>query len=148
MAYDPDTGSLSWRDGGGDAGWLDQSNGYIRLMIDGIRLYAHNVIWFMVAGYYPDKKEVDHIDLDRANNRWDNFRKSSPTLQQANRGVQRNNALHTKGVSYCKSTGKYRADIRVNGKSVNLGRRPTIEEASELYARAAVEHYGEFARTE
>jgi len=123
------------------------SNGYIRLNVDGVGLYAHNVIWFMMTGEYPSKKEVDHIDLDRANNRWSNFRRANPTLQQANRGKQSNNKTGIKGVSYCAATGRYRADIRVGGKSVNLGRRDTPEEAAALYAEAAKQHFGEFART-
>ena len=147
LAYDPASGILSWRDGRGAAGRIDASNGYIRLKLDGIGLYAHNVIWFMMTGEYPSKKEVDHIDLDRANNRWINFRRANPALQQANRGMQSNNRIGLNGVSYCASTGRYRADIRVGGKRINLGRRDTPEEAAALYADAAKQHFGEFART-
>lgn len=144
--YDQETGILLRRDTCEEAGWLDKSTGYRRVNIDGRKYYVHNVIWFVMTGKYPTKKEVDHQNLDRANNRWLNLRRANPTLQQANRAVASNNKLGVKGVSFCKMTGRYRADIRVNGKSINLGRADTVEEASALYAEAAHRYYGEFAR--
>jgi hypothetical protein len=141
LQYDPETGDCT------PPGGIDSSNGYRRIRIDGTLYYLHNLIWFLMTGKYPAHKEVDHEDLNKINNRWINLRKARPDLQQANRGLQKNNKLRAKGVSFCKLTGRYRADIRVAGKRINLGRRDTIEEAAALYADAAKQHYGEFART-
>jgi HNH endonuclease/AP2 domain len=146
FSYERVNGILFSRETCTQAGWLDNSNGYWRVRVDGRVYYVHCLIWYLMTGKYPEKKEVDHADTDRANNRWSNLRRANPTLQQANRGVSSNNKLGVKGVSLCKSTGRYRADIRVNGRSINLGRYDTIEEASALYAEAARQYYGEFAR--
>jgi hypothetical protein len=145
--YDPESGLVTFVADGSTAGYFDKSNGYWRLKLDGVRYYLHNLIWFWVTGVYPGYKEVDHHDTDRGNNKWVNLRKANPSLQQANRGAAKNNKLGVKGVSLCKATGRYRADIIVKGKRINLGRRETIEGAAELYAIAASQYYGEFART-
>lgn len=147
LRYDPEAGVLAWVETGNQAGYFDKSNGYWRILINGESYYVHNLIWFMMTGIYPGYKEVDHRDTNRSNNVWANMRKATPSLQQANRGVASNNKLGVKGVSLCKATGRYRADIVVKGKRFNLGRRDTIADAAELYRIAAIEHYGEFART-
>jgi hypothetical protein len=45
-------------------------------------------------------------------------------------------------------SGTYAARITREGKTHHLGSFNTIEEASAVYAKAAKEHFGEFARTE
>lgn len=140
LKYDPETGVCE------PSGYLDKSTGYWRLRVNGKRYYLHQLIWCLMTGEWPEHKGVDHRDTDRANNRWENLRKATPGLQQANRTRQKNCKSGVKGVSLCKDTGRWRADIRVAGKSINLGRTGTIEEAAELYAIAAREHFGEFAR--
>jgi AP2-like factor (euAP2 lineage) len=47
-----------------------------------------------------------------------------------------------RGVSLTKSTGKWRAAIEVEGKSINLGSFVTEEEAALAYNRAAKTHFG------
>ena len=43
--------------------------------------------------------------------------------------------------------GKWRARINIAGKSIHLGVTITEKEAANLYDKAAIKHYGEFALT-
>lgn len=140
LTYNPETGECS------PCGYLDTSNGYYRLVVDGRRQYLHRLIWCLMTGEWPSPRKMDHKDLDRTNNRWANLRKATVSQQQANRGMQINCTSGIKGVSFCKATGRWRADIRVEGRSINLGRAETKEAAAALYAAGAELHHGEFAR--
>jgi hypothetical protein len=51
-----------------------------------------------------------------------------------------------KGVCYEKSRHKYKAYIEFGGRSINLGRFDTAEEAQAAYKAAARTYFGEFAR--
>ena len=51
-----------------------------------------------------------------------------------------------KGVSFCKSTNRWRAQITMDRKSVNVGRFQTKEEAANAYILKAREIRGEFAK--
>lgn len=50
-----------------------------------------------------------------------------------------------KGVSFCSATAKWRADIQVHQKRINLGRFNSKEEAKTKYNEAATHYFGEFA---
>jgi hypothetical protein len=64
-----------------------------------------------------------------------------------NSRLRRDNRSGLKGVGLAtpKST-TFRARIRVNGTQIAIGKFPTAIEAARAYDRAAVEHFGEFAR--
>ena len=96
---------------------------------------------------FPDSEIVDHINMNGLDNRRCNLRPCNKSQNMANRGACKNNKLGIKGVSYCKATGRYRADINCNGKRRNLGRFATPEEAAAAYITAAKILFGEFARS-
>jgi hypothetical protein len=152
LEYDQFSGQFRWRvwlNGFvkiGDVAGYPTSRGYIAIQIDGRAYQAHNLAWLYMTGEWPDP-EVDHHDLDGANNAWSNLRKATRTQQCANRRTQRNNKSGAKGVSLHKATGKYIAQIGINGKRKHLGLFETIQEAAGAYEKAAIEAFGEFART-
>ncbi len=51
-----------------------------------------------------------------------------------------------KGVTWDKARQKWRAQIRINGKSICIGRFAVEEDAAEAYNAAAFEAWGEFSR--
>ena len=95
----------------------------------------------------PDKAaQVDHIDMNPANNRRSNLRECSHNENLWNSGARKCSTSGLKGAFYERTTYKWRARISANGKRVSLGYFDTPEEAHEAYCLAAKEMHGEFAR--
>jgi hypothetical protein len=95
---------------------------------------------------YGDKRIGDHVNMDTLDNRRMNLRVASPAENLRNRGRQENNTSGYKGVGYMKVYKKWRARIKVGGRSIPLGYFNTPEEAYAAYCAAAVLHHAEFAR--
>ncbi len=91
------------------------------------------------------RRQVDHINGDRLDNRRSNLRWSTMSQNQANRGPTKKNTSGFKGVSWCKEKRKWAARIQVQNKMVNLGRYDEIEDAVSAYRNAAVNYFGEYA---
>lgn len=91
-------------------------------------------------------KDVDHADRNRLNNCRANLR---PCTRQDNLRNQckRAGSSQYKGVYWMAANGKWRAKIGVDRKSLHLGLYDTEQEAALAYDRAALMHFGEFART-
>lgn len=143
LDYDPETGIFIWRATGAVAG--SETHGYLRIVIDGKHYYAHRLAVLYMKGHWPPNL-ADHWNLNGLDNRWGNIREATKGQNAANSRAWKTNKLRTKGVSLCRATGKYRADIRINGKGRNLGRFGSIDEAYAAYDAAAKELFGEFAR--
>lgn len=108
------------------------------------RIYMHRLLLGLNKG---DRKHGDHKNGDSLDNRRSNLRVATVAENRRNCKRYRTNTSGYRGVHYSKKAEKYRATITINGRRVHLGFRDTAEEAHrELYAPAAREHYGDFAR--
>ena len=68
------------------------------------RLLAHRIVFAMHYKRWPDPdKEIDHRNLQKADNRISNLREVTPSENQHNRGAQKNNTSGIKGVSVLKT---------------------------------------------
>jgi HNH endonuclease len=92
----------------------------------------------------PRTKQIDHIDGDTMNNRRSNLRIATPTQNQQNRQYGYGYSDY-KGVNL--NMGLWRAKITVNKKQVHLGYFATEEAAALAYDEAALNYFGEFAKT-
>jgi len=82
---------------------------------------AHRLAFLYMEGVFPPN-QVDHIDRNRKNNRWENLRTATNAENCRNRtGVI--------GVYENKKTGGWYASIGVEGKSKYLGYFKTKEDA-------------------
>ena len=90
-------------------------------------ILAHRLAWYIYKGIMP-KDQIDHIDRDRTNNLETNLRDVTRSVNQHNRKA--------KGYTIEKSTGKYYAQIKLEGKQHFLGRFNTSEEATAAYLEA------------
>jgi hypothetical protein len=128
------------------AGSLD-GDGYIEITIFRRCYRAHRLAWLYMTGGWPDF-QIDHRNLKREDNRWENLREATGSQNQFNTRRQSNNKSGYKGVFFEKVRNKYRADIRSNGVSYTIGRFSSAEEAALAYRRQAEKLNGEFARCE
>jgi hypothetical protein len=148
--YDPATGLFTWRVArpkcrvGGLVGSTD-SKGYLRARIDYVEYRLHRLAVLYMVGEFP-ALEVDHKNLVRADNRWENLRLATGSQNQHNKGTQRNNTSGFVGVSFFRRTGTWRARCKVKGREVSLGYYKTAELAASAVSAARERLHGEFAR--
>jgi hypothetical protein len=153
VLYNPIDGSFVWRysRGGhikqGEPAGFPHYSGYITLKLDGKMYQAHRLAWLWVYGRWP-KEEIDHENLNRADNKINNLREATHSQNQHNTSAYKNNSTGMKGVTYLKQNKKWMAQIQRNKQNYYLGVYNTPEEAHVAYKTAAKEFFGEFARTE
>lgn len=151
LNYEPKTGAFTWRvdmqrgSKAGDVAGNVNCRGYRSIWINGLQFFAHRIAWAMSHGEWPEL-DIDHINENKSDNRISNLRHASRSENMFNRGKNKNNTSGVKGVSFCKCTGMWRAQMTLNRKPINIGRFKTKEEASEAYLNKAKEHRGEFAK--
>jgi len=99
--------------------------GGIRIANKRIYVRAHQFAYYY--HYKVDPSMIDHIDMNKANNKIENLRQTDAQLNQYNRickGYRTNNI------------GKYIGQIVCNGKNIYLGSFNTSEEAHNAYLKA------------
>jgi hypothetical protein len=107
------------------------------------RVFMHR---FLLGLEFGDKRTADHRNLESLDNRrFGNLRIADAFQQMANT-PKRDNKSGFRGVE--PKHGRFIARISTRGKKIRLGTFDTAEEASRVYAKAAKEFHGEFARTE
>jgi hypothetical protein len=89
---------------------------------------------------------IDHRNLNGLDNRRRNLRLATKAQNAANSPGHRDRKSKHKGVCFEKFTGRWLAQLRVNGKRVLKARFDTEAEAAIAYTVAVVQHCGEFGR--
>lgn len=152
LDYNPETGVFTWKNKiscknvvGEVAGGND--NGYVRISLYRQKHMAHRLAWFYVHGIWPDE-EVDHVNMDRSDNRICNLRPANKEQNSRNRHAQVNNKVGLKGVcEHAQQPGKYTAQIGINNKKKHLGIFTDPLEAHKAYVKASSELHQKFGRT-
>lgn len=108
---------------------------------------AHRIVWEMFNGQIPDGMEIDHIDRDSGNNRIENLRLASRVQNMQNTVAHKNNTSGVKNVSWSKQDGKWRVQIRHDGKYKWIGYFSILADAAKAAEKARAEFHGKFART-
>lgn len=147
-----DNGTLTWIGrrnrtdlNGKTAGTISPYDGYAYIKFRQKRIPAHRVVYFLHNGFFP--LEIDHINRVRHDNRIENLRDAITHKNNlGNQSLQkRGKTSKYKGVCFDKNRGKWMAAIKVNRKTVYLGRFTNEELAAEAYNFAADGIFGEFA---
>lgn len=161
LRYEPDTGLLFWRrrteeDGFVDVGrhslahtcakWngrfadkealIKVAHGYRCGRLNRDYVMAHRIIWKLVTDIDPI--QVDHIDGDRSNNRWENLRNVTASENRRNTARRSNNTSGVVGVHWNKQIKKWSAVIVL--KTVYLGAFDSFDDAVAARKAAEVEY--------
>jgi hypothetical protein len=136
------------RDAGQCAGFFNKYRcGQIRLSVKiNQRSYpAHRVIYALATGRDPFPLEVDHKDRNPQNNHPENLRVATRSENASNKNIQLNNTSGRRGVTWCKRTSKWMAQIGKDKKTLFLGRFDSIEEAAAARLSAEKKIHGRFS---
>lgn len=151
--YDPENGKLFWRVArwrrikpGDEAATVATTTGY-KIVNIGATYLQHRLVWLLYHGEWP-KGLVDHINLDKLDNRISNLRTVNYSQSNANRrGSSRKKVGSLKGASFLQSKKVWRSCIKIDGKVKNLGNYRTELEAHLVFCAAVKLRHGSFART-
>lgn len=94
---------------------------------------------------YGDKKETDHKNHNTLDNRRNNLRTCTHQENLMNQKSHLNSTSKFRGVYWDKLLGKWRAQIRKDGKVKHLGVFVLEELAALTYDMAAIREFGKFA---
>ena len=129
--------------------WCIDSGGYPVANCGGSLVRLFDYVMAKSGVFKPKGCYVDHINLDKLDNRRQNLRIVSPTENAKNVPLRANNTSGYTGVS--KKITKnghilYRSYITINKKRIHLGEFKTIQDAAQ--ARSLAESkYGFYTRT-
>jgi hypothetical protein len=94
----------------------------------------------------PRDMDVDHINHQTLDNRKLNLRICTHSQNLRNMLIHKSNSQF-KGCNRAKQDKKWRARITINYKEIHLGYFNSEKDAAKAYDRAAIKHFGEFAKT-
>ncbi len=90
---------------------------------------VHRLIMLYMLGEIPEGGQVDHINHNRADNRWENLRLVSKYTNGRNLPKYITNTSGVTGVSWHKKQKKWIARVMLKGKAIQIGSFTTKEEA-------------------
>lgn len=119
--------------------WRKNEKGYIVSSKNGKTIYLH----LLIMGF--PKKQVDHIDRNKSNNRRENLRLCEPYQNSANKENSKKSKSGYVGVRFDKRNNKWYGSIYVKNKSIFLGYFEDIESALIKRLEAEKKYFGEFS---
>jgi hypothetical protein len=146
LNYDQQSGAFTWRNAksrpdleGKKAGYVD-AQGYVRIQLRGVDFAAHRLAWFYMTGNWP--QEIDHINGERSDNRWQNLREADRLINTQNRVTKASSSGYV-GVSRYNKSGMWKAQIAVNRQKFFLGSFADPKDAHDAYLKAKADmHVG------
>lgn len=118
------------------ANTANTANGYNNVRCGNKKYYRHRIIAYAYLNLdINDTKQcIDHINGNKVCNNVDNLR-----VVSAHENTH--NQTKAKGYTWNKSTNKWKAQIKINGKYIYLGEYHTPEEARAAYLAAKLIHH-------
>ncbi len=128
LSYDPETGEFrnkvkrSANALKGEIAGNVSKIGYVRIWANGKSHYAHVLAFLFMKGRYPlPGHQVDHVNHDRADNRWNNLREVKRIDNQRNKRLQKNNKTGINGLYWSERDKTWSVRIVVKKQDINLG---------------------------
>jgi hypothetical protein len=159
LNYDKDTGIFTWKErplsdfeddmnpSMSHITWNSQYNGavagstsgnYVRIQIGRTPFAAHKLAWIYVYGD-DYKGDIDHKNRNKKDNRIDNLRPTTNSLNMFNSPKYNTNTSGVRGV-YRGKIGRWRASIIIDGKYIYLGSFSCISDAAKARQEAEVKY--------
>ena len=107
-------------------------------------MFIHKLVAEAFLHNPENKKCVDHIDNNKHNNNLINLRYATLQENGRNAKLSSKNTSGTKGVYLNKKDMKWRAQICINGKVINLGSFINKEDAINIRIQRAKDAFGEY----
>jgi len=142
LRYDPETGVLRWKKRTsnrvrvGDVAGSKHPEGYVSIKVNGIQYLAHRIVWLLKTKTWPTG-QIDHIDHERSNNRFENLRDTNNRGNARNQKRSSRNTSGATGVSWNVRDRRWRADIYGENGRENLG--DFVNKSDAIAARIARE---------
>lgn len=166
LHYDPDSGIFKWRNR--DIKWFSNCKDpqrqcklwnarfskkiagtlytddfgltYVRISVNNSGPHlAHRLAYLYVTGSLPIK-EIDHIDGDGTNNKFNNLRSVSSIENLKNKTIQSNNRSGFNGVSWNKKLKKWHVYVNANKCRINGGYFINLNDAIEKRRQLNLEY--------
>lgn len=93
---------------------------------------------------YPNDMVIDHINLNKLDNRRSNLRICTYSQNNMNTKIKSSNTSGTKGVWWNAKREKWIAEIMIDNKKYYLGEFINKEEAIKTRKEAEIKYFGEF----
>ena len=107
-----------------------------------INLKIHRLVLENFIPNVEKKENIDHVNNNKLDNTISNLRWCTPSENQFNRSLNKNNKSGYKGIAW--ENNKWRVTIRHNNKRINLGYFINIEDAKNARQEMAQKLFGEF----
>lgn len=120
LYYQPETGHFIWKNITGKRAKIGdiaghKSKDYITIRIDKKLYHAQVLAFFYMTGKWP-QYDIDHKDLNKTNNIWENLREATRSQNGGNKTKYITNKSGIKGVSWSKRQNKWVAQITIRRK--------------------------------
>lgn len=122
LRYDPKTGLIFW---GAKEVLKSLDRGYLKGRLGGKNWYAHRVAWLLHYGEWP-RREVDHINGNRSDNRICNLRDVPAEINNRNKAKCRNSASGITGIYRTNRPSCWVPQVSVGNRSKALGATPCL----------------------
>lgn len=110
----------------------------------GVNKYTSETVWMhRLLNNTPDDLFTDHINRNKLDNRKSNLRTTNKSLNNFNKDTLSTNTSGHCGVHFEKWSSKWRAEMKVRGKKLSLGRFDDIKKAiaARKKAEATIDFY-------
>lgn len=158
LDYCPETGLFTWMERPRDnfsrdqdwkswntrfskkiTGYLHKKSGYMNIKLDYKTHLAHRLAFLLMTGSFPEN-EVDHINQNKTDNKWNNLRDVTSRQNKMNTCMSKRNKSGFTGVCFNKADKKWRVSIGGAKKRINLGCFEDLDEAIRVRKEANIKY--------